>query len=341
MRVPEDRAVAPATSSIPKNEFCQTNLIPKSDTSGSAPGVVPERIPAVTRDAPICYSQLPAKSLFPRGLESISGRLPRSLANLAAAQNAFCQTNLIPESDTSPPRAENRWKFRAARAVAALAIACAFAPVLAADASSYRKAAHDVGNNLGVQQSLPEDSTLTDAPKSHPMDGSRSDVESGGGVPSLSLIWDQLKWVVLALVVAGVLGFLASHIAETRRLARSVPASLPAAGPEPGRASLTAEQLLAEADAFAGQGRYRDAMHSVLLAAMLHLARRFHDGAPDSATSREMLRAAQLEPSETAALRDLVTRADRAWFGEYPSDANDYAGARHCFESFLSGGEPA
>ena len=71
------------------------------------------------------------------------------------------------------------------------------------------------------------------------------------------------------------------------------------------------------------------------------------DGAPASATSHEVLRAAPLKPSESAALRDLITRTDRAWFGEYPSDANDYAGARRCFETFLgfqaslSGGEPA
>ncbi|MGA7240794.1 MAG: DUF4129 domain-containing protein [Bryobacteraceae bacterium] len=240
----------------------------------------------------------------------------------------------------SAPRAENRRKFRA-NVLSALAIFCALASILAADTSSYRKAAHDAADNLGVQQSLPEDSALTDAPKSHPMDGSGSGVESGGGVPSLSIVWDQLKWVVLALVIAGLLAFLASRIAESRRLARSVPTSLPTAGPEPGKAMPTAEQLLAEADAFAGQGRYRDAMHSVLLAAMVHLARRFRDGAPDSATSREMLRAAQLRPSENTALRDLATRANRAWFGEYPSDANDYAGARHCFESFLSGGETA
>ncbi len=255
-------------------------------------------------------------------------------------KNEFCQT-LMPKSDTFARYAENRWKFRVATSLVTLVVVCALGPVLAADTSSYRKAAHDVADNLGVQQSLPEDSTLTDAPKSHPMDIPGSDVESGGGVPSLGSVWEQLKWVVLALVVAGVLGFLASRIAESRRLARSDPASLPAAGPEPGRALPTAEQLLAEADAFAGQGRYRDAMHSVLLAAMVHLARRFRDGAPDSATSREMLRTAQLDPSEGAALRDLVTRADRAWFGEYPSDVNDYAGARHCFQSFLSGGKTA
>jgi hypothetical protein len=238
---------------------------------------------------------------------------------------------------TSAAHGENRWQLRI---FAALVLAFVLAPSLAGDTFDYRKKAHDAATNLDVQQSLPEDSTLTDAPKSNPRGMPGSDVESGD-VPSPGAVWDQLKWVALALVVAGILGFLASQIAESRRLTLPVHASLPAAGPAEGTAPSTADQLLAEADACAAAGRYRDAMHCVLLAAMAHVARRFRDGAPDSATSREILRAAQLKPVESAALRDLVTRTDRAWFGEYPSDANDYAGARHCFQSFLSGGETA
>lgn len=220
--------------------------------------------------------------------------------------------------------------------LALLVLVCALAP---ADTSAYRKAAHEAAANLDVQQSLPDDSTLTDAPKSHGSEMPGSGGESAGSVPSLSAIWDRFKWVALALVVAGIIAFLASRIAESRHLAPPIPAS--AVSPPAPTTPATAEQLLAQADAFAGQGRYPDAMHCVLLAAMFHVARRFRDGAPDSATSREMLRAAQLEPVESAALRDLVTRTDRAWFGDYPSDANDYAAARHCFQAFLSGGQLA
>jgi hypothetical protein len=223
--------------------------------------------------------------------------------------------------------------------LALFALACALAPALTPE--NYRKAAHDAATSLDVQQSLPNDSTVADAPKSHPGEIAGPDSESGGAVPSLAAVWDQLKWVALALVLAGLLGVLASQIAESRRLAQPVPQSRPAVNPAPASTPPTAEQLLAEADARAAQGRYRDAMHCVLLAAMSHVASRFREAAPVSATSREVLRAAQLKPSESAALRDLVTRTDRAWFGEYPSDANDYAGTRLCFQAFLSGGEPA
>jgi Domain of unknown function (DUF4129) len=226
------------------------------------------------------------------------------------------------------------------RMFAALALAVVLAPAVAADGFDYRKTARNAATNLDVQQSLPEDSTQTDAPKSNPTNLPGPDTESGD-VPSLTVVWDQLKWVALAFVAAGILVFLASRIAESRRATPPISASLPASNPARGKAPPSAEQLLAEADACAAQGRYRDAMHCVLLAAMTHIGRRFRDGAPESATSREMIRAAQLNPAESSALRDLVTCTDRAWFGEYPSDAGDYAGARHCFQSFLSGGETA
>lgn len=218
--------------------------------------------------------------------------------------------------------------------LALLVFACALAP---ADTSAYRKAAHDAATNLDVQQSLPEDSTLTDAPKSHTSEISGPDAESAGSVPSMSAIWDQFKWVALALVVAGSLAFLASQIAESRRVPPSVSAS--AVSPPATAAPATADRLLAQADGFAGQGRYRDAMHCVLLAAIAHVARRFRGGATDSATAREMLSTAQLEPVESYALWDLLTRVERAWFGKYPSDANDYNGARISFQTFLSGSD--
>jgi hypothetical protein len=215
---------------------------------------------------------------------------------------------------------------------------CGAFPAFADTPFDYRKSAQNAASNLDVQQSLPEDSTLTDPAKSHPMDGPGGEIESSGSLPSLGAIWDQLKWVALALVVAGILGFIASQIAESRRRERPIPAAAAPEAPAAKDAPWSADRLLAEADACAAQGRYRDAVHYVLLAALAHVARRFRDGAPDSATSRELLRTAELQPQERTALRDLVSRADRAWFGFHPSGAGDYAGARHCLDSFLSGG---
>jgi hypothetical protein len=230
------------------------------------------------------------------------------------------------------------------RSLKPLACGLALLAALAAFASTpfdYRKSAQNAASNLDVQQSLPEDSTLTDPAKSHPMDMSGGEVESSGYLPSLGAVWDHLKWVALALAVAGSLGFIASQIAESRRRAKPIPAAAAAEAPAAKDAPWSADRLLSEADACAAQGRYRDAVHYVLLAAMAHVASRFRDGAPESATSRELLRAAELQSQERTALRDLVSRADRAWFGFHPSGADDYAGARHCLETFLSGGGAA
>ncbi len=223
------------------------------------------------------------------------------------------------------------------RALAIAAMVCAFA---SADTFSYRQKAQDAVNRLDVQRSLPEDSNTADPPKSHATGISGGRPESDSEAPPLGIVWDKLKWVALAAVVLAMGGFVASQIAESRRFAVPVSASVPSARAAQ-KAPLPAEQLLAEADACAAQGRYRDAMHFVLLAGIAHVTRRFRDGAPDSATSWELLRAAELKPLERTALRDLMTRTDRAWFGEYASGLEDYRGARQCLQIFLAGGETA
>jgi hypothetical protein len=227
------------------------------------------------------------------------------------------------------------------RALALLAVACALAPLCAADVFDYRKAAQKAVSDLDVQQSLPNDSNMADPPKSRSMQSMASGSESDIEVPALAAVWDQLKWVLLALMVAAILGFIASRIADRRASPQPVPASVPAAHFSPDSAPLSPEQLLAAADACAGDGRYREAMHYVLLAAMAHVGRQFREGAPDSSTSWELLRAARLQPFERTALRDLLIRSDRAWFGQYASGRADYEAARDCFQSFAGAGEIA
>lgn len=220
----------------------------------------------------------------------------------------------------------------------AAALLLLFGTLCAGQSFDYRKAARDAVNNLDVQQSLPNDSTVADEAKEHPQ-GVEYSTESGSEAPGLAAVWGQLKWVVLGLLAVAILGFVASQFTERRDFAR--PASAAPSTVVQERAPPSMEQLLAEADACAGEGRYRDAMHYVLLAAMARVGARLRDGAPDSATSWELLRATELRPSERMALRDLLTRTDRTWFGEYVSGVEEYEGARHCFHEFLTAGEAA
>lgn len=220
--------------------------------------------------------------------------------------------------------------------LALLGMTCALATSMAAQAFDYRKAAQDAARELEVQQSLPNDSGAADPAKSgKTMSGSTRGL--GGDAPGAAAILAQLKWPVIGglAVLAGFL--IASQIRDRRANARLTPLAVGAAPEvEPARVASSAEQWLAEAETHAAAGRFRDAMHCVTLAAMGHVARRFRAGAPDSATSWELWRAAELKDVERSALRDLLMRTDRAWFGEHASGADDYEAARRCFQSFLA-----
>jgi hypothetical protein len=220
--------------------------------------------------------------------------------------------------------------------LALLGITCALATSVGAQAFDYRKAAQDAARELEVQQSLPNDSGLADSAKSgKPISSSSRGL--GGEAPGAGAVLAQLKWPAIGglAVLAGFL--IASQIRDRRANARLTPLAVGAAPEvEPARVTASPEQWLADAETHAAAGRFRDAMHCVTLAAMGHVARRFRAGAPDSATSWELLRAAELKDIERSALRDLLTRTDRAWFGEYASGVDDYEAARRCFQSFLA-----
>jgi len=220
--------------------------------------------------------------------------------------------------------------------LALLGLMCALATAIAAQAFDYRKTAQDAARELEVQQSLPNDSGVADPAKSGKQltGGGRG---LGGEIPGAGAILAQLKWPIIGGLAVLAAFLIASQIRDRRANARLAPLT---AGTAPAvdiaRVAVSPEQWLAEAEAHASVGRFRDAMHCVTLAAMGHVARRFRAGAPDSATSWELLRAAELKDFERTALRDLLMRTDRAWFGEYASGVDDYEAARRCFQSFLA-----
>jgi hypothetical protein len=77
-------------------------------------------------------------------------------------------------------------------------------------------------------------------------------------------------------------------------------------------------------------------MHFVLLAAMATLGRGITQKSKDSLTSWEMLRTVALGQPALSALRDLVYRAERAWFGRAPAGPEDYRQARASFDAFAA-----
>jgi len=85
------------------------------------------------------------------------------------------------------------------------------------------------------------------------------------------------------------------------------------------------------ADDLARQGRFAEAMHVLLLQSLGDIRRRLDERFADSLTSREILRSIRLSDLGRAALRDIVARVERTYFGAYPASGDDYQACRTDF----------
>jgi hypothetical protein len=221
--------------------------------------------------------------------------------------------------------------------LAVLLLVLAAAPSRAADAAQVRKAAADAARDLDVQQKLPNDSDKSEPGEKHGSLRWWPGGMDGPEVTAPAALWDIVQWAIIAIAVVAVLAWLGTWFSESyqRRKQSAVPYSAAKAG-DPAASPLDPAQALALADEWAAQGCYGPAMHQVWLAAVGMLGPRIGRTAPDSLTSWELLRAANLQTVERQALRSVVLRVDRAWFGKQPAGLEDYQAVRGSYQAFLS-----
>ncbi len=128
---------------------------------------------------------------------------------------------------------------------------------------------------------------------------------------------------VVLLVVAGVL--VLSWI--TRELLARRRGADPRTGPEAEAPPAPAgERVLVFDDAsrLAAEGRYAEAVHALLLAAIRHFAERSRTAIQPSRTSRELVRLLPLGPEAREAFAELVRTVELSLFGGADVGAEDY-----------------
>ena len=134
------------------------------------------------------------------------------------------------------------------------------------------------------------------------------------GLPTLALVG---LVILLAVGLALVVSRLASRSGARER-----------AAPEPAAPAVLDRQApIEDAEVLAQAGRFGDAIHALLLAALRELARR--EGSPAASpavTSREVLRSATLGSELKAALAPLVTAVESIHFGRATAGLVEYAG---------------
>lgn len=91
-----------------------------------------------------------------------------------------------------------------------------------------------------------------------------------------------------------------------------------------------------EADDLAGQGRYAEAMHALLLRSLTEMRRRLQVSFADSLTSREILRVLDLPELGKLALADLIRRVELVYFGLHVAGREDYTACRASYEGLTA-----
>jgi hypothetical protein len=94
---------------------------------------------------------------------------------------------------------------------------------------------------------------------------------------------------------------------------------------------LAPAEAMLTADEFARQGRFVEAMHTLLLQSLAEIRQRLDERFADSLTSREILRNARLPERGRAPLREIIARVEWTYFGEHPAEAADYQACRKHF----------
>jgi hypothetical protein len=93
----------------------------------------------------------------------------------------------------------------------------------------------------------------------------------------------------------------------------------------------TPEATLGAADELAAQGRFVDAMHTLLLQGLANIHERLNEQFADSLTSREILNSTRLPQEGRGPLRDIIARVEWTYFGERPATRTDYEACRASF----------
>ena len=156
----------------------------------------------------------------------------------------------------------------------------------------------------------------------------RDDAELRGG--ALGGIVRLIVYVILGVALVMVLMWL---IRDLRRGASDAVLEGDEV-PEPTIDRGVIERPIGDADELARDGRYAEAIHTLLLRTLAELVRATRTRVPASLTSREILARVPLVPEARTALQGLVTAVELSWFGDDVPAAADYERCRREFQRF-------
>ncbi|XYH97568.1 DUF4129 domain-containing protein [Sorangium sp. So ce1128] len=230
----------------------------------------------------------------------------------------------------------------AAVAVATLAASALFAPSIAprealaeepAGAAEARQRARAILAEEAFQTELPADK---EAPESDPRANPpwQRPSRDAADIPAPPSALAAVARVALYALAAAALVIGCLSVAQRSRRgeldqAAAVRAPAATSGGRPG-----ADASIERAEALALEGRYDEAVHALLLAALGRLDLRGHVALNPAMTSREILARSRLEGAAREALRELVLAVELSLFGGLGADEGDYERCAAAYKGF-------
>lgn len=184
-----------------------------------------------------------------------------------------------------------------------------------------------------IQQKLPVASAKTKAEKpTRERERDRDDDDDLRIDRSTSSIASVLMWVLVSVIVLALITVIMREIVQRPASARAPPADDPA--DEPLLALQVAAGTLDDAERFAQQGDFAQAIHTLLLRTFETIGRQA--ALPHALTSREILRRVRADREAMQALAHLVNSVEVCIFGAVEPGADEYQLCRASFEQVLS-----
>jgi len=155
-----------------------------------------------------------------------------------------------------------------------------------------------------------------------------------GGAGALSPIFSMLMW---ALLIAGgliLIFYVARELGRGRK--DRVRASDPAIAEEPVPVEAQLDAPLEDADRLAREGKYAEAIHTLLLRTFQELAKAASSRVSAHLTSREILASIPMLTDGRDALGELVAVVELTWFGDDVPGEPEWLRCRAQFDRFVS-----
>ncbi|HSS48129.1 MAG TPA: DUF4129 domain-containing protein, partial [Thermoanaerobaculia bacterium] len=151
----------------------------------------------------------------------------------------------------------------------------------------------------------------------------------GAGAALTRIVFIVLAVAVAVLILAWLLQFLFQKMAGARQDAETD------AGAEGEEAAPERELDVDDATRLAAEGRYGEAIHALLLAAIQYFAARAHLQIQPSRTSRELVRLLPLSGESRPRFNELVMAVERTLFGGEPAGAEDFQRSLERFRALV------